>query len=104
MERITVSYRRSWDCEGYFTTQSVKISQSLLDKFNLFLAEQRKVLQNKRVWSCSEMDILMYAKDVTNPNRCLTLTQLEFLHLFLHLEGIDTDRLIPGRNTMLIIM
>lgn len=104
MEKITVSYRHNWDCEGHYTTQNIKISKELLNEFNKYLTEQRNYLQGKSVITHEEMGILTYAKEVKNLERCLTLTQLKFLWIFLMEKKIDNSRVIPNRNTMLIVV
>ena len=33
MEKIIVSYAENWDCEGYHTTQNIRLSENLLINF-----------------------------------------------------------------------
>lgn len=103
MKNIKVSYNENWDCDWYHTTQNIKISKGLLDKFNLFLAEYRKPLEEKVLKTNAEMEILMYGKEIENLNRCLHLTQLRLLYYFLETNYIDCSRIKTNRNTMLIV-
>ena len=105
MENIKVSYTQNWDCEGYHTTQNIKISKNLLEKFNDFLAACRKNIdtEKKHLFTSGEMEMLVYGKNVDNLNRCLTLTQLRLLYQFFTNYGIDCSRVKTDRNTMLIV-
>lgn len=105
MENIKVSYTQNWDCDGHHTTQNIKISKNLLEKFNDFLAACRKNIDTEKKHSITseEMNMLMYGKNVVNLNRCLTLTQLRLLYQFFINYGIDCSRVKTDRNTMLIV-
>lgn len=104
MENIKVSYNENWDCEGYHTTQNIKLSKNLLDSFNIFLADCRKPIEKKYLISNEEMKLLAYGKNVVNLNRCLNLTQLRLLYQFLTQNNIDCSRVKTDRNTMLIVI
>jgi hypothetical protein len=106
MENIKVSYNENWDCEGFHTTQNIKMSKGLLEKFNDFLAACRKNIdtEKKHLFTSREMEMFMYGKNVVNLNRCLTLTQLRLLYQFLINNGIDCSRVKTDRNTMLVIV
>ena len=103
MENIKVTYTQNWDCEGYHTTQNIKISKELLDKFSAFVSVCREPIMKKHIISNAEMDLLAYGKIVSNLERCLTHTQLLLLYRFLYNEGIDCSRIKTDRNTMLIV-
>ena len=103
MEKIIVSYSESWDCEGYHTTQNVKISKSLFDRFNLFLADCRKLIEKKYLITNEEMNLLLYGHEVKNLDRCLHLTQLDLLYEFLNQNHIECKRIKRDRNTLIII-
>lgn len=103
MENIKVSYIENWDCEGYHTTQNIRLSENLLKRFNCFLADCRKLVENKRLITSAEMDLLAYGKNIENVNKCLNLTQLYLLCEFLTQNHIECNRIKTDRNTMLII-
>ena len=103
MENIKVSYNENWDCEGYHTTQNIRLSENLLQRFNIFLADCRKPIERKRLITNAEMDLLAYGKNIENLNRCLHITQLHLLYQFLTQNHIDCRRVKTDRNTMLII-
>ena len=103
MENIKVSYIENWDCEGYHTTQNIKLSENLLKRFNNFLADCRKPIEHKRIITSAEMDLLAYGKNIENINRCLTIIQLHLLYQFLIQNHIECNRIKTDRNTMLII-
>ena len=103
MEKIKVNYTQNWDCEGYHTTQNIKISKTLLNKFNIFLNDIRKPIEKKYCITSAEMYLLTYGKNIDNLNRCLHLTQLQLLYQFLIKNNIDCSRVKTDRNTMLII-
>ena len=103
MENIKVSYNENWDCEGYHTTQNIKLSENMLQRFNIFLADCRKLADKKHLRTSEEMNILIYGKNVENLNRCLHLTQLRLLYQFLMQNHIDCSRVKTDRNTMLIV-
>ncbi len=103
MENIKVSYHQNWDCEGYHTTQNIKISKGLLEKFSAFVTVCRKPIMKKHVITSAEMDLLAYGKIVDNLKKCLTHTQLMLLIYFLDAEGVDCSRIKTDRNTMLIV-
>ena len=60
MENIKVSYNENWDCEGYHTTQNIKLSRNLFDRFNIFLTDCRKPIKNKHLITNAEMELLVY--------------------------------------------
>ena len=103
MENIKVSYNKNSDCEGYHTTQNIRLSENLLQKFNIFLTDCRKPIERKRLITSEEMKLLAYGKNIENLNRCLHLTQLRLLDQFLTQSHIDCNRVKTNRNTMLII-
>ena len=103
MENIKVSYNENWDCEGYHTTQNIKLSKNLLDRFNIFLADCRKPIEKKHLITNAEMELLAYGKNIDNLNRYLHLTQLRLFYQFLMQNHIDCSRVKTDRNTMLII-
>ena len=103
MENIKVSYNKNWDCEGRCTTQNIRLSENLLQRFNIFLADCRKPIENKHLITSEEMKLLAYGKNVENLNKCLHLTQLRLLYQFLTQNHIDCSRVKTNRNTMLII-
>ena len=103
MENIKVSYNENWDCEGYHTTQNIRLSENLLQRFNIFLADCRKPIERKRLITNAEMDLLAYGKNIENLNKCLHITQLHLLYQFLTQNHIDCNRVKTNRNTMLII-
>ena len=103
MENIKVSYNENWDCEGYHTTQNIKLSKNLLDKFNIFLADCRNPIKKKYLITNAEMELLAYGHNVDDLNRCLHLTQLRLLYQFLKNNNIDCNRVKTDRNTMLIV-
>ena len=100
MENIKVSYNKNWDCEGCHTTQNIRLSENLLQRFNIFLADCRKPIERKCLITNAEMD---YGKNIENLNRCLNITQLRLLYQFLTQNHIDCNRVKTNRNTMLII-
>lgn len=104
MENIKVSYNENWDCEGYHTTQNIKLSKNLLEKFSAFVTVCREPIKKKHLITSVEMDLLAYGKIVDNLNRCLTHTQLLLLCYFLKNEGIDCSRVKTDRNTMLVVI
>jgi hypothetical protein len=104
MENIKVSYNKNWDCEGYCTTQNIKLSKDLLNRFNIFLADCRKPIEKKHLITNAEMELLVYGKNIENLNRCLYLTQLKLLYQFLTQNHIDCSRVKTDRNTMLIVV
>ena len=103
MENIKVSYNENWDCEGYHTTQNIRLSENMLQRFNIFLADCRKIVEGRRLLTNSEMELLTYGKNVENLNRCLHLTQLRLLYQFLMQNHIDCSRVKTDRNTMLVV-
>ena len=103
MEKIIVSYTENWDCEGYHTTQNIRIPKEILRDFNGHLKALREPIQKKHLISYAEGEILMYGKIIENFNRCLTLTQLRLLYQFLMENKIDCSRMKTNRNTMLIV-
>ena len=103
MEKIIVSYTKNWDCEGYCTTQNIKLPKEILMDFNGYLRAKREPIQRKRLISNADADILMYGKPIENLSRCLTQTQLSMLLGFLYGKNIDYSRIIPCRNTMLFV-
>lgn len=103
MEKIIVSYTENWDCEGYHTTQNIKLSKEILRDFNGHLKGIAEHIQRKRIKSYSEAEILMYGKIIENLNRCLTITQLRLLYQFLTENNIDCSRIKTNRNTMLFV-
>ena len=103
MEHIKVSYNEHRDCEGYHTTQNIRLSDNLLQRFNIFLADCRKPLERKRLITNAEMDLLAYGMNIENLNKCLHITQLRLLYQFLTQNHIDCRRVKTDRNTMLII-
>ena len=103
MGNIKVSYNENWDCEGYHTTQNIKLSENMLQRFNIFLADCRKLADKKHLRTSEEMNILIYGKNVENLNRCLHLTQLRLLYQFLMQNHIDCSRVKTDRNTMLVV-
>ena len=103
MKNIKVSYIENWDCEGYHTTQNIRLSENLLKRFNYFLSDCRKPIEHKRLITSAEMDLLAYGKNIENINRCLTITQLHLLYQFLTQNQIECNRIKTDRNTMLII-
>ena len=103
MENIKVSYNKNRDCEGRRTTQNIRLSENLLQRFNIFLADCRKPIENKHLITSEEMKLLAYGKNVENLNKCLHLTQLRLLYQFLTQNHIDCNRVKTNRNTMLII-
>lgn len=104
LNHIIVSYNENWDCGGYHTTQNIKLSKHLLNRFNIFLTDYRKPIEKKITISNTEMELLMYGKNIDNLNRCLTLTQLRLLYQFLMENNIDCNRIKLNRNTMLIVV
>lgn len=104
MKKIKVNYKQNWDYEGYHTTQNIKLSKNLLDRFNIFLADCRKLIEKKHLITNAEMELLVYGKNVDNLNRCLHLTQLRLLYQFLMQNHIDCSRVKTDRNTMLIAL
>ena len=104
MEDIKVSYNKNWDCEGCHTTQNIRLSENLLQRFNIFLADCRKPIEKKYLITNEEMKLLAYGKNVINLNRCLNLTQLRLLYQFLTQNNIDCSRVKTDRNTMLIVI
>ena len=103
MENIKVSYNENWDCEGYHTTQNIRLSENMLQRFNIFLADCRKIVEGRRLLTSEEMNLLAYGKNVENLNRCLHLTQLRLLYQFLMQNHIDCSRVKTDRNTMLVV-
>ena len=103
MAKIIVSYTENWDCEGYHTTQNIRIPKEVLRGFNGHLKAQREPIQKKHLISGAEMNIVMYGKPIENLNRCLTLTQLRMLYSFLNGNNIDCSRVKTDRNTMLFV-
>lgn len=103
MEKITVSYTKNWDCEGYCTTQNITISEEMLNGFNAYLKSRREPVKKKITVSNAEAEILMYGKNISNLNRCLTLTQLSLLYQYLTKNNINCARLKTNRNTMLFV-
>ena len=103
MENIKVTYTQNWDCEGYHTTQNIKISKELLDKFSAFVTVCREPIKKKHLITNAEMDLLAYGKIIDNLKKCLTHTQLLLLIYFLNTEGVDCSRIKINRNTMLIV-
>ena len=103
MENIKVSYNKNLDCEGCHTTQNIRLSENLLQRFNIFLADCRKPIERKCLITNAEMDLLAYGKNIENLNRCLNITQLRLLYQFLTQNHIDCSRVKTNRNTMLII-
>lgn len=104
MENIKINYKQNWDSEGYHTTQNVKLSKDLFNRFNIFLENYRKPFENKHYITSEEIKLLAYAKNINNLNRCIHLTQLKLLYQFLKENNINCDRLKIDRNTMLIII
>ena len=103
MEKIIVSYTENWDCEGYHTTQNIKIPKEILRDFNGYLRAKREPVEKQHIFSYAEAEILMYGKIIENLNRCLTLTQLRLLYQFLVENNIDCSRIKTNRNTMLFV-
>lgn len=104
MKNIRVSYNENWDCEGYHTTQTIKIPKELLDGFNKFLEECRKPIEGKYIKTNAEMSLIMFGKQINNLERCLHLTQLRLLVQYLKDNGIDCNRVKTDRNTMLVVV
>lgn len=104
MKEIKVAYKENWDCEGYHTTQTIKMSKELLDGFNKFLDDCRKPIEAKRIKTSEEMNLIMYGKQVDNLERCLRLTQLRLLVQYLKDNGISCNRVKTDRNTMLVVL
>ena len=103
MENIKVSYNENWDCEGYHTTQNIKVSKELFDKFNIFLESNRESIVRKNLISSDEMNLMVFGRKIDRLNKCLTLTQLRLLYQFLMENKIDCNRVKTDRNTMLIV-
>ena len=103
MTKIIVSYTENWDCEGYHTTQNIKLPKEILRDFNGYLRAKREPIQKKHLISSADADILMYGKIIENLNRCLTQTQLRMLYSFLNGNNIDCSRIKTDRNTMLFV-
>ena len=103
MGNIKVSYTENWDCEGYHTTQNIRLSKDLFKRLNYFISGRRKPIEHKKIITSAEIDLLAYGKNIENVNRCLTITQLHLLYQFLAQNHIDCSRIKTDRNTMLII-
>ena len=104
MENIKVNYRQNWDTQGYHTTQNIKISKNLLSRFNIFLEDVRKSIENKCSITSEEMYLLKYGKNIEALNKCLSFTQLRLLYKFLMENNINCSRVKTDRNTMLIVI
>ena len=103
MNKIIVSYNSKHDVGGYHTTQNIKISKDMLDDFNYYLKHYLKSIEEKQDKTSWDMRILLYGKPIINLKRCLTITQLRLLYMFLKGKGFNTDRIKLDRNTMIII-
>lgn len=102
MKKLTINYQENWDCNGTHTTQNVKLSKEIIEKFNYYLADLIKPIKEKSIISNSEMDLLIFAQPLKSYNSCIGLTRLRLLKIFLDDEGYDTTRLLTDRNTMII--
>ena len=103
MAKIIVSYTENWDCEGYHTTQNIKLPKEILRDFNGYLRACIEPIKKKHVITNEEMNLVMYGHPIDNLNRCLHLTQLRMLYSFLNGNNIDCSRIKTDRNTMLFV-
>lgn len=101
--KIKVNYIKKWDSQGCVVTKTIKLSKELLEEFNCTLKDLQLHLKDKRIISSDEMELLCYAKEITNFNKCLTHTQLLLLDRFLQSHDIDTKRILTDRNAMICI-
>lgn len=105
MSAIKVSYTENWDCEGYHTTQNIKIPKEVVLQFNDYaMTCVKKAQANKGNCCYGEQQIALYVrpvKDMLEKGRCLHLTELQLLYKFLQMQGYDCKRIKTNRNTML---
>lgn len=102
MKKLIINYQQGWDCNGTHTQQNVKLSKEIIEKFNYYLEELIKPISEKRILNSNDMNLLVYATPIWNYRKCIGLTRLRLLKVFLDNEGYDTTRLLTNRNTMII--
>ena len=51
MENIKVSYIGNWDCEGYHTTQNIRLSEDLFKRLNKFACIRKKYRKCQQVFN-----------------------------------------------------
>ena len=102
MKELKINYRQNWDCEGTHTTQNITLSKEIFEKFNFYLEELNNSILEQRIIESKDVEILMYATPIWNYKRCIGITRLRLLKVFLKDKGYDTTRLLTDRNTMII--
>lgn len=96
MDKITVNYNHYWDEQGYYISQTIKLSKKLYNKTNNYISSYYKI--------SDDTYINLYGVPIDyNCNHCIYNTQLKLLKKYMQKNNILCDRIKTDRNTILII-